>query len=101
MFSFITGVKDLCEKLITVPGADLLSVKANFNATILMKCLVRATFCARRVTEEFRLSTEAFEWLLGEIETRFQQAHVSIRWSSHQLSSGKRHDIMSLLNHHL
>jgi hypothetical protein len=41
-----------------------------------MKCLVRSTLCSKRVTEEFRLSAEAFEWLLGEIETRFQQSHV-------------------------
>ncbi|OWF51528.1 DNA-directed RNA polymerase II subunit RPB1-like [Mizuhopecten yessoensis] len=72
----VTGVADLCKRLNTVPGPDRLSVQANYNATILIKCLVRSTLCAKRVTEEFRLSSEAFEWLLGEIETRFQQAHV-------------------------
>jgi hypothetical protein len=41
-----------------------------------MKCLVRSTLCSKRVTEEFKLSAEAFEWLLGEIKTRFQQSHV-------------------------
>lgn len=66
----------MCKKLISVPGDDKLSVQANANATILMKCLVRSTLCSKRVTEEFRLSAEAFEWLLGEIETRFQQSHV-------------------------
>lgn len=64
--------------MVSVPGEDKLSVQANANATILMKCLVRSTLCAKRVTEEFRLSAEAFEWLLGEIETRFQQSHVSV-----------------------
>lgn len=72
----LSGVADLCKRLISVPGDDKLSVQANANATILMKCLVRATLCSKRVTEEFRLSAEAFEWLLGEIETRFQQSHV-------------------------
>ncbi|KAJ8310654.1 hypothetical protein KUTeg_012519 [Tegillarca granosa] len=67
---------ELCDKLITVPGDDRLSIQANANATLLMKCLVRSTLCAKRVTEEFRLSSEAFEWLLGEIETRFQQSHA-------------------------
>ena len=51
--------------------------QANANATVLMNALVRATLCARKVIEEYRLSGEAFEWLLGEIETRFQQAQVS------------------------
>jgi len=72
-----TGVTDLCKRLVTVPGGDPLSVKANYNSTILMKCLVRSTLCAKRVTEEFRLSSEAFEWIIGEIETRFQLSHVS------------------------
>lgn len=36
----------------------------------------RSTLCARRVADEFRLSMEAFEWILGEIETKFQQAQV-------------------------
>lgn len=30
------------------------------------------------MTEEFRLSTEAFDWLLGEIETKFNQSIVSL-----------------------
>lgn len=72
----VEGVAELCKRLVSVPGEDKLSVQANANATILMKCLVRSTLCAKRVTEEFRLSAEAFEWLLGEIETRFQQSHV-------------------------
>ena len=29
------------------------------------------------MAEEYRSNSEAFEWLLGEIETRFQQAQVS------------------------
>jgi DNA-directed RNA polymerase II subunit RPB1 len=29
------------------------------------------------VAEEFRLNNEAFEWLIGEIETRFQQAQAN------------------------
>lgn len=57
-------------------GEDRLSIIANENATLLMKCLIRSTLCAKRVAEEYRLSAEAFEWLLGEVETRFQQAQV-------------------------
>ncbi|XP_057339128.1 DNA-directed RNA polymerase II subunit RPB1 [Microplitis mediator] len=73
----IQGVKDLLEKCIIVAGEDRLSKQANENATLLFRCLVRSTLCTKCVSEEFRLSSEAFEWLIGEIETRFQQAQVS------------------------
>ena len=40
--------------------------------------MFRSTLCSRRVADEFRLSPEAFEWILGEIETKFQQAQVTL-----------------------
>lgn len=72
----VEHVENLVKKLTIVPGEDRLSLQANENATILFKALVRSTLCSRRVAEEHRLTTEAFEWLIGEIETRFQQAQV-------------------------
>jgi len=72
----VKSVESLVKKLTIVPGDDRLSLQANENATILFKALVRSTLCSKRVAEEFRLTTEAFEWLIGEIETRFQQAQV-------------------------
>lgn len=74
--AYITGVNDLLKKCIIVAGDDHLSKQANENATLLFQCLVRSTLCTKCVSEEFRLSSEAFEWLIGEIETRFQQAQV-------------------------
>ncbi|RZF37892.1 hypothetical protein LSTR_LSTR009992 [Laodelphax striatellus] len=70
----IQGVRDLLQKCIIVAGNDHLSKQANENATLLFQCLVRSTLCTKLVSEKFRLSTEAFEWLVGEIENRFQQA---------------------------
>lgn len=72
----IEGVEDLISKLTIVPGSDHLSVQANDNATLLFKAFLRSTFCTKRVAEEFRLTNEAFEWLIGEIDTRFKQAQV-------------------------
>ena len=72
----VVGVEELCKRLIVVAGEDRLSIQANANATLLFKCLIRSTLCAKRVTEEFRLSSEAFEWLIGEVESKFQQAQV-------------------------
>lgn len=73
----IRGVQELLQKCVIVAGEDRLSKMANENATLLFQCLVRSTLCTKCVAEEFRLSSEAFEWLIGEIETRFQQAQCS------------------------
>ncbi len=59
-----------------VKGNDNLSIVANYNATMLMNILIRSHLCTKKVIEEYKLSSEAFEWILGEIETRFQQAMV-------------------------
>ena len=72
----IDDVKDLCNKLIVIKGSDNHSICANSNATFLMNIMLRSTFSSKRVAEEFHLSSEAFEWLLGEVETRFTQAQV-------------------------
>lgn len=74
----ILGVRELCKRLMVVGGEDRISKQANENATLLMKSLIRSTLCSKRVAEEHRLSAEAFEWLIGEVETRFQQAQVSL-----------------------
>ncbi|BES92171.1 Hypothetical protein polymerase [Nesidiocoris tenuis] len=72
----IQGVRDLLQKCIIVAGDDHLSKQANENATLLFQCLVRSTLCTKSVSEKFRLSQEAFEWLIGEIENRFKQAQA-------------------------
>lgn len=58
-------------------GEDPLSKQAQENATLLFNIHLRATLCSKRMTEEFRLSTEAYDWLLGEIETKFNHSIVS------------------------
>ncbi|KAH8415376.1 hypothetical protein KR222_005863 [Zaprionus bogoriensis] len=73
----IRGVRELLERCVIVTGNDRISKQANENATLLFQCLIRSTLCTKYVSEDFRLSTEAFEWLIGEIETRFQQAQAN------------------------
>ena len=65
-------------KLIIVGGDDDISKEAQKNATLLFNCLLRSTLCSRRVAEEHKLTKEAFEWVLGEIEARFKQAQVCV-----------------------
>lgn len=74
---FSVGVQELSKKLVIVNGEDQLSRQAQENATLLFNIHLRSTLCSKRMTEEFRLSTEAFDWLLGEIETKFNQSIVS------------------------
>ncbi|ORY05979.1 beta and beta-prime subunits of DNA dependent RNA-polymerase [Basidiobolus meristosporus CBS 931.73] len=70
-------VKSLAERLIVVRGFDKLSKEAQANATLLYQCLLRSTLSTKRVLEDFHLNTHAFEWVLGEIETRFQTAQIA------------------------
>ncbi|KAJ3106572.1 DNA-directed RNA polymerase II subunit rpb1 [Phlyctochytrium bullatum] len=72
----LEGVKQLLDRLIVVRGIDPLSLQAQQNATLLFQVLVRSTFSTKRVIDEFKLSPQAFEWILGEIEARFNQAIV-------------------------
>lgn len=74
----LPGTHELSKKLVIVNGDDPLSKQAQQNATLLFNIHLRSTLCSKRMTEEFRLSTEAFDWLLGEIETKFNQSIVSL-----------------------
>ncbi|GAB2226240.1 hypothetical protein Droror1_Dr00022041 [Drosera rotundifolia] len=73
----IEGVDQLQERLRVVPGADHLSMEAQQNATLFFKILLRSTLACKRVLEEYRLSVEAFNWVIGEIESRFLQSLVA------------------------
>ncbi|XP_019455346.1 PREDICTED: DNA-directed RNA polymerase II subunit 1-like isoform X3 [Lupinus angustifolius] len=73
----VDAIDKLQERLKVVPGDDLLSQEAQKNATLLFNILLRSTFASKRVLEEYRLSREAFEWVVGEIESRFLQSQVA------------------------
>ncbi|XP_041482735.1 DNA-directed RNA polymerase II subunit RPB1-like [Lytechinus variegatus] len=70
----IEGIRELKKKLMVVKGEDRISRQAQENATFLINSLIRSTLCSTRVAQEYKLSPESFEWLLGEIETRFNQS---------------------------
>jgi len=70
----IERVKQLSDRLSVVKGADPISREAQDNATMLFKILLRSTFAAKRVLKDHNLTRDAFEWLMGEIEGRFNQA---------------------------
>ncbi|KAJ3271822.1 DNA-directed RNA polymerase II subunit rpb1 [Terramyces sp. JEL0728] len=72
----IKNVNELMDNLLVVRGSDQLSIEAQKNATLLFSILLRSTLASKRLIEEFRLSTQAFDWVLGEIDARFNQAIV-------------------------
>ncbi|KAL0945704.1 hypothetical protein HGRIS_014853 [Hohenbuehelia grisea] len=70
----IDEVKKLGKRLIVVRGDDSLSLEAQENATLMFQMHLRATFASRKVLERYHLSREALDWVLGEVESKFNQS---------------------------
>jgi DNA-directed RNA polymerase II subunit RPB1 len=69
----IEGVRLLSNRLRVIPGAEELS-ENHLAALTLFNILLRGTLASKRVLEEYRLTAPAFDWVLGEVESRFVQA---------------------------
>ena len=72
----VAKVRELLAKLAVVEGLDVLSREAQRNATLLFFAHARATLASKRVLREHRLSAEALDYVIGEIEARFHKAHT-------------------------
>ncbi|KAF9491957.1 DNA-directed RNA polymerase II, subunit 1 [Pleurotus eryngii] len=70
----VDAVRDLVKRLIVVRGDDALSREAQTNATLNFSMHLRATFASRKVLEQHHLTREAFDWVLGEVEAKFNQS---------------------------
>ncbi|KPV73620.1 uncharacterized protein RHOBADRAFT_54819 [Rhodotorula graminis WP1] len=73
----VEAVDSLVRRLVVVRGNDDLSHEAQANATRLFGIFVRSVLASRRVIEEYHLNREAFEWVVGEVETKFNAAVVA------------------------
>ncbi|KAI8344064.1 hypothetical protein BC941DRAFT_407662, partial [Chlamydoabsidia padenii] len=73
----VDSISSLADRLVVVRGSDKISAETQRNATLLFQMLLRSTFAVKRVVEEFHLSSQAFEWVLGEIESRFLTSIVA------------------------
>ena len=71
--AIIKRVHELTKKLRVVEGLDELSTEAQNTATLMFFSLLRCMLASRRVLEEHKLTDRSFNWLLGEVETRFNQ----------------------------
>ncbi|KAF8170369.1 hypothetical protein BJ912DRAFT_1148858 [Pholiota molesta] len=72
----VDAINELGKRLVVVRGDDLLSREAQENATLTFRMHLRATFASRRVLERWHLTREAFDWVIGEVETKFNQSLV-------------------------
>jgi DNA-directed RNA polymerase II subunit RPB1 len=70
----IQSVKDLGGCLNVVPGNDPLSREAQDNAALTFQMHLRTMFASRCVLEQFHLTREALDWVLGEVEAKFNQS---------------------------
>jgi DNA-directed RNA polymerase II subunit RPB1 len=66
----------LDKRMIVVRGSDPLSRRMQENATLLFSIHLRATLASKRTIYEYRLNKMAFEWLIGEIGSRFLAARA-------------------------
>ncbi|GKZ01276.1 hypothetical protein MPSEU_001078600 [Mayamaea pseudoterrestris] len=73
----IEKVNGLIERLVVVVGDDPLSLEAQSNATTLYRILIRSLLASKRILKDFRLSRAALDWVIGEVETRFNVAKVN------------------------
>ncbi|CAL4887703.1 unnamed protein product [Urochloa decumbens] len=73
----VEAIDKLQERLKVVPGDDAMSIEAQKNATLFFNINLRSTFASKRVLSEYRLTREAFEWIIEEIVSRFSQSLVA------------------------
>ncbi len=69
------------DELAPIPGVfikkDPLILEANKDSTWLFKIYLRQILNTKAVIMQERLSKDAFDWIIGEIKSRFDQALVN------------------------
>ncbi|RKP19722.1 beta and beta-prime subunits of DNA dependent RNA-polymerase, partial [Rozella allomycis CSF55] len=55
---------------------EITSKQMEINSSLLFQILVRSLLSVKRVIEEFHLNNKAFDWLIGEIETKYSNSKV-------------------------
>ncbi|KAG8718002.1 DNA-directed RNA polymerase II subunit rpb1 [Ceratobasidium sp. 395] len=70
-------ISALTSRLVVVRGSDPISIEAQANATMLFNMHLRSTVATRPVLEELHLNRQAFDWIIGEIEIKFNASVVN------------------------
>ncbi|CCE61385.1 hypothetical protein TPHA_0A03070 [Tetrapisispora phaffii CBS 4417] len=72
----IRDVARLQENLLVLRGKGKIIEEAQNDAITLFCCLVRSRLAVRRVLQEYRLTKQAFQWVLNNIESQFLRSIV-------------------------
>ncbi|AJU95476.1 Rpo21p [Saccharomyces cerevisiae YJM1342] len=72
----VLGVMDLQENLLVLRGKNEIIQNAQRDAVTLFCCLLRSRLATRRVLQEYRLTKQAFDWVLSNIEAQFLRSVV-------------------------
>ena len=72
----INSVRDLQNRLLVLRSKSEIIKKAQDDAVTLFCCLLRSRLATRRVLQEYRLTKEAFEWVLNNVEAQFLRSIV-------------------------
>lgn len=70
----IDGLDKLIERLVVVPGKDHVSVEAQHNGIKLFSVHLKSELAPKKLICLDKLNKASFDWLLGEIENRFNQS---------------------------
>ena len=69
--TIIEGIRELIESLQIVKGDDHISVEAQTNGIMLFCINLRSELAPKKLIFYDRMNQASFEWLIGEIKTRF------------------------------
>lgn len=76
----IEKLKTTLNELCTIPGIDRRNHKiisdANDDSTLLMKIYIRSILNSKNVIMNERLNSMSFDWILGEIKSKFEQSLI-------------------------
>ena len=77
----LSKLKALTEELSPIPGikvrGDPLIMSAKENSTWLFKIYCRSLLSTKKMIFEDRMSYASFDWVIGEVKSRFEQALVN------------------------
>lgn len=73
----IPVVKTLLDGMTVVPGSDVVSKEADYNATLLFKALLRSKLAFKHLACFHRLDKMAFHHVIGELDRKWRRSMVS------------------------
>ena len=77
----ITKLSNTLKELCTIPGLerrkDKLLLEANENSTLLLRIYLRSILNSKNVILNEKLSSSSFDYILGEIKSKFERSMVN------------------------